>query len=229
MESHRPNLMRVLVAGASGAIGGAVARELTARGAQLALHGRDQTRLGVLASEIGAVVATAADLTGPGEPERVVSASVNALGGLDVAICAVGLVAFGPAREVDDPTLTTLMEVNLLVPIRLTRAAVARMERGATIVNISAIVAEMPTAGMAAYSASKAALTAFDRASARELRREGIRVIDVRPPHLETGLETRPIAGTAPRLPTGQDPSDWARRIADAIEDPGCTEVGSGA
>ena len=73
------------------------------------------------------------------------------------------------------------------------------------IVNISAIVAEMPTAGMAAYSASKAALTAFDRAGGRELRREGIRVVDVRPPHLDTGLENRPIAGEPPRLPQGQD------------------------
>ena len=220
--------MRVLVAGATGALGGAIARELAARGGQIALHGRSRHRLDVLASEIGAVVATAADLTGTGEPERVVSAAADALGGLDVVVCAVGIVAFGPARDVDDPTLTALLEVNLLVPIRLTRAAVARMERGATILNISAIVAEMPTAGMAAYSASKAALTAFDRAGARELRREGIRVIDVRPPHLDTGLETRPIAGAAPRLPTGQDPSDWARRIVDAIEDPGCTEVGSG-
>jgi cyclic-di-GMP-binding biofilm dispersal mediator protein len=82
---------------------------------------------------------------------------------------------------------------------------------------------------MAAYSASKAALTAFDRASGRELRREGIRVIDVRPPHLDTGLETRPIAGEPPRLPPGRDAAHWARMVADAIEEPGRTEVGSGA
>jgi len=221
--------MRVLVTGATGAFGGAIARELASRGARLALHGRDPARLEAVAAELGAVVATAADLTGAGEPDRIVAASADALGGLDVAVCAVGVVAFGPAREVDDATLATLMDVNLLVPIRLTRAAAARMERGATVVNVSAIVAEMPTAGMAAYSASKAALTAFDRASGRELRREGIRVIDVRPPHLDTGLETRPIAGEPPRLPPGRDAADWARMVADAIEEPGRTEVGSGA
>ena len=222
-------MSRVLVTGATGALGGAIARELASRGARLALHGRDAERLGALASELGAVAATAADLTAPGEPERVVAAAAEALGGLDAAVCAVGVVAFGPTRALDDATLATLMEVNVHVPVRLTRALAARMERGAVIVNISAIVAEMPTAGMAAYSASKAALTAFDRAGGRELRREGIRVVDVRPPHLDTGLENRPIAGEPPRLPQGQDPAGWARRIADAIDDPSCTEVGSGA
>lgn len=219
--------MRALIIGASGAVGAAVARELSARGAQLALHGRDEGRLASLASQIGATTTIVADLTGAGEPERVVAAAADALGGLDVSVCAVGVVAFGPTHELTDATLAALLEVNLQVPVRLTRALAARMERGATIVNISAIVAEMPTAGMAAYSASKAALTAFDRASGRELRREGIRVVDVRPPHLATGLETRPIAGRAPALPAGQDPAAWARAIADAIEEPGRTEVGS--
>jgi cyclic-di-GMP-binding biofilm dispersal mediator protein len=219
----------VLVTGATGALGGAIARELASRGARLVLHGRDAGRLDAIAQELGAEAAIAADLTASGEPERVVAAAADALGGLDAAVCAVGVVAFGPAQALDDATLATLMEVNLHVPARLTRALADRMERGSAIVNISAIVAEMPTAGMAAYSASKAALTAFDRAAGRELRRGGIRVVDVRPPHLDTGLEGRPIAGEAPRLPQGQDPVEWARRIADAVDDPACTEVGSGA
>ena len=71
---------------------------------------------------------------------------------------------------------------------------------------------------MAAYAASKAALTAADRALARELRRSGVDVIDVRPPHTETGLAGRPLAGTAPRLPTGLDPDAVAGRVLDAIE-----------
>jgi len=215
-----------LVAGASGAFGGAIARELAARGARLALSGRDEPRLARLAEELGAVGWTLADLTVEGEPERIVEASADALDGLDVVVCAIGVVAFGPARETDDDTLRALFEVNALAPARLTRAAAQRMGRGGVIANVSAIVAELPTAGMAAYSASKAALTAFDRAVGRELRREGIRVIDVRPPHMATGLEGRPIAGAAPRLPEGRDPAEWARRVADAIEDDGRGEVG---
>jgi cyclic-di-GMP-binding biofilm dispersal mediator protein len=87
------------------------------------------------------------------------------------------------------------------------------------IVNLSAVVAEQPTAGMAAYSASKAALTAYDTAAARELRRAGIRLIDARPPHTETGLAERPIFGPTPRLPRGLAPEDVAARVVAAILD----------
>lgn len=221
-------MSRVLVAGATGAIGGLVARELATRGAHLALTGRDAAALDALAADLGAATATAiaADLTSDGEPDRVVAEAHTSLGGLDAVVCAIGVVAFGPVGDLDDATLATLMRVNVMAPARLTRAAAARMEKGGVIVNLSAIVADMPTAGMAAYSASKAALTAFDRAAGRELRRAGLRLVDVRPPHLATGLETRPIAGTAPRLPDGRDPAAWAVRIADAVDDPGVTEVG---
>jgi cyclic-di-GMP-binding biofilm dispersal mediator protein len=203
-----------------------VARELASRGAALAVSGRDAGGLARVAEATGAAAATVADLTREGEPERVVAEAHAALGGLDAVVCAIGVVAFGPAREVDDATLRALVDVNLLAPARLLRAAAGRLERGGVVVNLSAIVAEMPTAGMAAYSASKAALTAFDRAAGRELRREGLRVVDVRPPHLATGLETRPIAGAAPRLAEGRDPAAWARRVADAVEDASVTEVG---
>lgn len=218
--------MRVLVVGATGALGGAIAADLAGRGARLALHGRDARRLRERHDELAALAAIPADLTVAGAAERVVAEAADALGGLDAMVCAIGAVAFGPVRELGDDVLDALVTLNLLAPARLVRAAAARMERGATIVNISAIVAEMPTAGMAAYSASKAALTAFDRAAARELRREGIRLVDVRPPHLDTGLETRPIAGSAPRLGAGAPAADWARRIGDAILDPARTDIG---
>lgn len=65
--------------------------------------------------------------------------------------------------------------------------------------NISGVIAETNLPGMAAYGASKAALRSFDQALAREARRRTVRVLDARPPHTETGLADRPIAGTAPR------------------------------
>jgi len=61
-------------------------------------------------------------------------------------------------------------------------------------------------------------------AARRELRRSGIRVIDVRPPHTETGLAERAIAGTAPRLPVGLDPATVCTRVVAAIQS-GETEV----
>ena len=79
---------------------------------------------------------------------------------------------------------------------------------------------------MAAYSATKAALTAADRALSRELRRVGIQVCDVRPPHTETGLAQRPLAGSAPALPLGLSPDVVASCVIDAIVT-GSTEVPS--
>jgi short-subunit dehydrogenase len=94
------------------------------------------------------------------------------------------------------------------------------------VANISAVVAEQPLANMAVYSATKAALTAADRALARELRRSGIHVCDARPPHTETGLATRPLAGQSPPLRPGLDPDAVAARIVAAIEQ-GESEVAS--
>jgi hypothetical protein len=62
-------------------------------------------------------------------------------------------------------------------------------------------------------------LTAFDAAAGRELRRAGIRLLDARPPHTETGLAERPIAGRAPRLPPGLDPDTVAARVIAALLD----------
>lgn len=70
---------------------------------------------------------------------------------------------------------------------------------------------------MACYSATKAALTAFDQALARELRRRRVDVIDIRPPHTETGLANRPLAGKAPRLPEGLAPDAVAVTVVEAI------------
>ena len=70
---------------------------------------------------------------------------------------------------------------------------------------------------MAAYSASKAAAWAAMSAAARELRRRRIDVIDARPPHTETGLATRPLAGVAPKMPQGLTPDEVASRIVAAV------------
>ncbi|MGN6600607.1 MAG: SDR family NAD(P)-dependent oxidoreductase [Actinomycetes bacterium] len=82
---------------------------------------------------------------------------------------------------------------------------------------MTAVVSEQPTAGMAAYSASKAATSAFVTAAGRELRRSKVRLVDARPPHTETGLAARPIAGPAPTLAQGLDPDAVAQRIVAAI------------
>jgi len=208
----------VLVTGASGALGSRIARELAARGALLTLTGRNHAALEAL--HIDGAVIVPADLRRPDEPERVVGAAVAARGGLDGVVNAMGVVAFGPLAEASDETMYVLFEANVLAPLRVIRAATLALTvstRDAFVANVSAVVAENPVAGMTAYSASKAAFTSASRSLARELRRERIHVLDVRPPHTETGLVDRAIAGTAPALPTGLDPDVVARRIVDAI------------
>ena len=85
------------------------------------------------------------------------------------------------------------------------------------VLQLSAVVAERPMPRMAAYSASKAALSAAATALRTELRRSRVDVYDVRPPHTETGLAGRPIAGGAPKLPQGLAPEAVAARITAAI------------
>lgn len=205
---------KVLVVGASGGLGSEISRALAARGARLAVAGRNPDRLRAVNDT--AEVLTG-DLRAAGVPQELVDAAAERLGGLDGLVYAAGVVAFGPVAELDDEVVDELMALNFLAPLRLTRAALARLPRGGFVANISAVVAEQPTRGMAVYSAAKAALTAFDAVTRTEARGQGVQVIDIRPPHTETGLAGRPITGTAPALPQGLDPAAVAERIVAAI------------
>lgn len=204
----------ILVVGASGGLGSAIARELAGRGARLALSGRDAGRLAATGVEGTPVVA---DLRDGDAAERVVAEAEQALGGLTGVVYAAGVVAFGAVGELDEDDVDELLLLNYLAPARIAAAALARLGAGGFVANLSAVVAEQPTLKMADYSAAKAALTAFDRVALLEARRRDIRVIDMRPPHTETGLAGRPIAGKSPKLSPGLDPADVARRIVDAL------------
>jgi cyclic-di-GMP-binding biofilm dispersal mediator protein len=141
------------------------------------------------------------------------------LGPIDGVINAAGAVAFGPLAELDDKTLTDLFAINAIGPMVALRESAPHIKEGGFFVNISGVVALQPMAGLAAYSASKAAAWSAMTSVARELRRQKIDVIDARPPHTETGLATRPLSGTAPKLPEGLDPNVVAARIIAAILD----------
>jgi cyclic-di-GMP-binding biofilm dispersal mediator protein len=210
----------VLVVGATGGLGAPLSRRLAAEGARLTVLGRDADRLEGLGLDAAVVTG---DLRDADTAARAVAAAVSAHGRLDGLVIASGVVAFGPVGDVPDDVLVDLFLINTLAPIRLVQAALPHLVasgaegRAPFVVTLSAVVAEQPTAGMAAYSASKAAITAYDAAAARELRRAGIRLVDACPPHTETGLADRPIAGSAPRLPQGLAPDAVAARVVAAI------------
>lgn len=206
----------VLVVGASGGLGSRIAAQLAASGARVIRAARNPQTL-------SGPDAFIADLTTEQGAAAVVSAAVGAAGKLDGVVIAAGTVAFGPATEVSDAALAELFSINALAPIRIIRAAAPHLARSAAdgrepfVVTISGVVSEAPTAGLAAYSASKTALSGFVQAATRELRRSGIRLLDARPGHTETGLATRPIEGTAPAFASGLDPDAVATRIVTAI------------
>lgn len=215
---------RVLVAGATGVLGGALARALAGAGARVALSGRDDARLQALAGELGGAPALAADAVDVDSVGAAVDAAAAALGGLDAVVVAWGVVAFGPAADADDAVTEELFAVNTLAPMSLVRAALPHLADGGAVVLLSAVVADAPTLGMAEYSASKAALSAWASVLRRELRGRSVTVLDVRPPHVDTGLVDRALAGTPPRLPAGHDLGEVVGAVLDGMRQ-GAREV----
>lgn len=216
--------MRVLVVGATGGLGSRIARRLSDAGAVLALSGRDAGRLDALGIAAEKIVADLRSGSGSGSGSaQLIAEAESRLGGLDALVIASGVVAFGAASETDADTVAELFATNVVSPIELIGAAHAALARSAAeqrspvVVTLSGIVAEAPTAGLAPYSASKSALAAFMVAAGRENRRAGIRMLDARPGHTETGLVTRAIAGTAPAFAAGLDPDHVAGVIVEAI------------
>lgn len=205
----------VLVAGATGGLGREIVSVLASRGDRLTLVGRDAARLDALPVEGHRV---ALDLRDVDACRAAVQEAVDHGGGLDVVVNAVGVVAFGPVDELTVDVMEELFLTNTFLPIMLATAALPALAQGGTLVNISGVIAEQNLPGMAAYGASKAAVRSFDEALGREARRRGVRVLDARPPHTETGLAGRAIAGAAPRMPQGLDPAHVARVICRAID-----------
>jgi short-subunit dehydrogenase len=209
---------RVLVVGATGVLGGAIAAALRGEGARLVLAGRDADRLAEAGADLDAPVLgfDALDLD---RCTALVGEAADALGGLDLLVVAIGVAAFGPAEEADDIVVEHLFAVNTMAPMALVRAALPRLERGGAVAVLSAILADLPTAGMAAYSASKAGLSAWLTAVRHEQRRRGVAVLDVRPPHIDTGLAGRAIAGEAPEMTAAATTDEVAGRVVEAIRE----------
>lgn len=200
-----------VVVGASGALGSRIALRLADAGAILTLAVRSGD------SPIDGAHAVTADLREPDAGQRIIDSAMEQHGRIDGVVIAAGIAAFGPLAEIDDDTVDDLVLVDFLGPLRLLRAALPVLEPGGVVAGISAVLAEQPVAGMATYSAVKAAASTLFIAAAKEARRSKIRVLDIRPPHTETGLAGRAIAGVAPTMPEGADPDAVADRIVKAI------------
>lgn len=209
--------------GAGGVLGAAISRRLADRGATVVLAGRTLAPLAATAASappLAGATTVVCDARDPRAGDALVAAVRQAHGRLDGLVLAHGVVAFGDLVSTDDDVIEELFLTNVIGPLWLLRRVVPLLvdSGGGFVANLSAVVAEQPMAGMVPYSASKAALSAADAGLARELRRQGVQVCDIRPPHTETGLAHRPLSGTAPRLAEGLDPEVVAARVVAAIE-----------
>lgn len=207
----------VAVVGATGGLGRAITTSLVGRGATVIRCSRSA----------GPDTDVVVDLRDSTAGDALVERALAVHGRLDGVVVAAGIVAFGDLVDTDDVVIEELFLTNAMGPMWLAkRVAPALAESSGFFVNLSGVVAETPLPGMAAYSASKAAAAAATEAIRREFRRMKVAVIDVRPPHTETGLATRPLAGSAPSMPAGLDPATVAERVVAAIEQ-GVTVVAS--
>jgi NAD(P)-dependent dehydrogenase (short-subunit alcohol dehydrogenase family) len=208
---------RFLVVGASGVLGGLTTRALVEARARVVVTGRDAGRLGEAAAVAG-TEPIELDVVDVDACAAAVASAAQTLGGLDGLVVATGVPAFGPAVATEAAVAEELFAVNTLGPMALVRAAaplLAESDRGVAVV-LSAILADLPTNQMADYSASKAALSAWLGVVRRENRRR-FGVLDVRPPHLDTGLSDHPLAGTAPKLPDPLPGADVVSALVEAI------------
>jgi cyclic-di-GMP-binding biofilm dispersal mediator protein len=208
-----------IIAGGTGGLGTVLRSELEARGCVVVAISR---------AHISDPSHITADLRSPEAATAAVAEVVAKHGSVDIVINAMGVVAFGPIDTTSVDTIEELFLTNTFGHIFLMQAALQNMKTGSVLVGISGVIAEQNLPGMSVYGASKAATRSFNEALAREARRSGVRVIDARPPHTETGLAARAIAGTPPKFPVGLDPIQVARRIVQAIAD-GETDLPSGA
>ncbi|MCP5368130.1 MAG: 3-oxoacyl-[acyl-carrier-protein] reductase [Hyphomicrobiales bacterium] len=182
---------RALVTGASGGIGGAIARALHAQGAAVALSGTRREALDALAGELGERAAvTPADLSDPDGAQALVQAAESALGGLDILVNNAGLTRDGLAMRMKDADWQTVLDVNLTAGFRLIRAALRGMmkQRFGRIVGITSIVGVTGNPGQANYAASKAGMIGMTKSLAQELASRGITVNCVAPGFIETAM-----------------------------------------
>ncbi|MFH9861953.1 SDR family NAD(P)-dependent oxidoreductase [Streptomyces sp. NPDC017202] len=208
---------RVLVPGATGVIGAALAERLHGLGARVAVAGRDPASLARVSAACGGAPARRFDAYDLDGCARTIPWAVGALGGLDTVVVCVGAAGFGPAEAVGDTVAEHLLTVNALAPVAFLRAALTVVPPGGTLAAVTGVVVDAAPAGMADYTASKAALAAWLTSVRRERRRTGTAVLDIRLPHVESGFAERAVVGRAPVLPPGRTVDEAVDMIVDAL------------
>jgi 3-oxoacyl-[acyl-carrier protein] reductase len=182
---------KALVTGATGGLGGAIARTLYAQGAHVALSGTRVEALEALAAELGerAVVAPC-NLSDKDSVEALVPAAEEKLGGLDILVNNAGVTRDNLFMRLKDDDWDAVIAVNLTAAFRLSRAAVKSMmrRRYGRIISIGSVVGTMGNPGQGNYAASKAGLIGMSKALAAEVASRSITVNVVAPGFIESPM-----------------------------------------
>ena len=183
-----------LVTGASGGIGGAVARALHGQGAAVTLSGTRGAALSALRDELGERAhALTADLADPQACDRLVRDAEAAMGSLDILVNNAGITRDALALRLKDEDWQAVVEVNLSAVFRLTRAALRGMvrRRYGRVICIGSVIGVTGNAGQANYAAAKAGLVGMAKSIAAETATRGITVNCIAPGMIVTAMTDR--------------------------------------
>ncbi len=208
---------RALVTGASGGIGSAITRALSAQGAQVAISGTREQVLEKLARSVGrGTVVLPADLADTNAVNGLVEKASDALGGLDILVNNAGITRDNLALRMKDEEWSEVLRIDLDVYFRLSRSALRGMtkQRFGRIVNVTSVVGVTGNPGQANYAAAKAGIIGMSKSLAQEIARRGVTVNCVAPGFIDTAMtqalnedqKTRIVASIpAERLGSGDD------------------------
>jgi 3-oxoacyl-[acyl-carrier protein] reductase len=200
-----------LVTGATGGIGGAIARALHAQGATVAISGTRREALDKLAGELGGRVhVLPANLADAAEVEALVPAAEAAMSQLDILVCNAGITRDNLFVQLRDEDWDTVLAVNLTATFRLTRAATKLMmrKRFGRLIGITSVVGVTGNAGQGNYTAAKAGMIGMFKSVAQEYAKRNVTANCIAPGFIATPmtdvLNDKQREGILGRVPAGR-------------------------
>lgn len=182
---------KILITGATGGIGGAVAKTFHDAGATLAISGSSQEKLDGFAQQLGAgVVPIVCNLSDLASVDNLIKQAEEKLGGLDVLVCNAGVTKDNLALRMKDEEWQQVIDINLTASFRLARAAIKGMlkRRAGRIIFVTSVVGWTGNPGQANYCASKAGLTGMAKSLAQEVASRGITINCIAPGFISTPM-----------------------------------------
>jgi 3-oxoacyl-[acyl-carrier protein] reductase len=182
---------KALVTGATGGIGGAIAKALHKQGAVVGLSGRNEEKLKALAAELGAgAFVFAADLSKSEAIEALVKQAEEQLGRIDILVNNAGLTRDNLSMRMKDEEWQDVIDVNLTATFKLAKTVQRNMmkRRWGRIINVASVVGVTGNPGQCNYVASKAGMIGWSKAMAQEIASRNITVNCIAPGFISTPM-----------------------------------------